>query len=599
MKKILFALGAIFTGAFTSCMDLLDTAPYNQVATSTMWTTEALTDQGVAGIYATLRNWGPYNGGFTGTFGFESWGISGQHQYGEGFLTGATSSYYFFRDTWKNLYEGIHRANAAIANIPGAPVAEEKKARLIAEAKFLRAFFYYRLNELYRGVPVYTEPVPIEECTLTQSTEAEVWAQVIADLTGCINESGFPDNDFKEGRAAKGAAYALRGKAYMQQKDWSKAAADFAKVGDCGYALFQGGYKELFTEANERCPEMIFSVQNTGDKGYGSYSQKYCGTRSAYSVTGTNSWGDYQVAPDVVDLYENADGAPFNWDAVIPGYTAMEVKDREVYFLRDTLDADGNAIREDISRLVQNRLTALGAAAAHYLPYGNEARIRRAYDNRDPRLEMNVITPYGKFTGYNGVAPFSEMDLYLRWPVFGNNSQPSASKTNDLAVNASQYLYYFHRKFVYEGIGLEDRENCPTDEPLIRYADVLLMWAEALVELNQLQEAAAKVNQVRNRAGMPDVAYAGQDGLREKIRNERRVEFVNEGINLFDEMRWRTLKDTKFRGGANGGSRTVWGATGNAGNYRWPDGNDLYVWPVPKDEIEKNPNLKPTPGWIY
>ena len=593
--------------AFTACTKILDTTPYNQVATTNMWTTENLTDQGVAGIYSALRNWGPYNGGFTATFGFESWGMSGQHQYREALLNGTVNTgYYAFRDTWKKLYEGIHRANDAIANIPAkSPISDTKKARLVGEAKFLRAFFYSRLNELYRGVPYYDTPVSVEECIKGQETEEKIWEYVIQDLTDCINEPNFPNNDFIEGRATKGAAYALRGKAYLQLKEWGKAASDFEQVGKCGYSLFQGGYQQLFYEANERCPEMIFSVQNTGDVGYGNLSQKYCGTRSAHSTIGTNSWGDYQVSPDVVDLYENADGTAFNWDNIIPGYTTMPVADREVYFLRDTLNADGTRKHPTITKNVQARLTAIGAAASNYLPYGNEDRIKKAYENRDPRLQMNVITPYyGVFRGYDGANPPQEVDLISRWPLFGSSSHVSATGFNDLAVNAAAYLYYFHRKFVYEGVNTVDRENCPTDEPLIRYADVLLMWAEALVEQNLLDDAtgaASKLNMVRQRASvnLPKVVYTNQDDLREKIRNERRREFVNEGINFFDEMRWKTLKETKFKGGTNGAAQVVWGALGNAGAYSWPANNNLYVWPVPIAEIEKNSNLTKTPGWDY
>jgi len=109
------------------------------------------------------------------------------------------------------------------------------------------------------------------------------------------------------------------------------------------------------------------------------------------------------------------------------------------------------------------------------------------------------------------------------------------------------------------------------------------------------------VNEVRTRAGMPSLQQtaaasptfiANQSALRDRIRNERRVEFLNEGINYFDELRWKTLKDTKF-GNANG-LRSVWGA--NIANYTW-GGDHFYTWPIPQAEIQINPNLVQNPGW--
>jgi hypothetical protein len=620
---------------FCGCTDVLDTTPYNAIAGESMWQSEDLVDQGVVGVYAALKDWGPYSGSFAdkngSTWSFEPWGMSGQLRYDEAMTNGSINpSSAIFSETWKRVYEGVLRANDAIANIPKSPVAENKKARLVAEAKFLRAYFYLRLNLLYGGnglgVPLYTEPMKIEECTQGQASEDEVFAQIIQDLTDCINEPNLPNRD-NTGRASKGAAYALRGKTCLLQGAkyandgtvaaistdlLNKAVADFDKVAGCGYGLFLGGYKELFLEANESCNEMIFSIQHVSETGYGTLVQKYCGSRAAFGISGTNGWGDLLVSPYVVDLYENTDGTPFNWEDVDPdfaGWNSMTPADRAVFFLRDTLDADGNVIPQSgngallsvtVRSSVTNLLKAASAAgSAKYLPYGNEARILKAYANRDPRLAANIITPYAGFVGGYSYAKAGEaLEVFYRWPVQGGNQTPDKTQRDDFATDNANDFTYFHRKFVTEGAGLPLRDDTPIDEPLIRYADVLLMWAEALVELNQLPDAAAKVNTVRGRTGvgMPNVAYSGQDDLRTKVRDERRREFVNEGVNFFDEMRWRTWKETKFKGGDNGKAESIWGASIRP--YMWP-GNYLYVWPVPRTEIEKNTNLTPTPGWAY
>ena len=146
-----------------------------------------------------------------------------------------------------------------------------------------------RLNELFGrnglGVPVYTEPLEsVEDCTKGQSPESEVWDLIVKDLTDCINEPNFPNHYTESGRACKGAAYALRGRAYLMQgakynydnkagkvtetiinQNLLKlAVSDFEKVQGCGFGLFQGGYDKLFTQENETCEEMIFSLTNIG-----------------------------------------------------------------------------------------------------------------------------------------------------------------------------------------------------------------------------------------------------------------------------------------------------------------------------------------------
>lgn len=641
MKKIIYNIGiaAILLCGFNGCSEILDTTPYSTVASASMWTTEDLVDQGVAGVYQALQDWAPYSGAFAAkngsTWAFEPWGMGGQLRYSEAITSGSINpGSGIFSNTWQKLYEGVHRANRAIKYIPEtSPASAEKNARLVAEAKFLRAYFYMRLNTLFGrdglGVPIYTEPIQVKDCTLGQSPEDEVWALIIQDLTDCINEPNLPNKD-ATGRVSKGAAYALRGKAYLcmgavyandgsVKKNASllqQAVSDFDKVAGCGYGLFQGGYKALFTQANEDCEEMIFSIQHIDLQGYGTLSQKYCGSRYAYAISGGNGWGDLTVSPYVVDLYENADGTPFNWDAVDPsfaGWSTMAPTDRAVFFVRDKQNLDGTTAKDantgtPMSATLLTRTDAIlnaasAAAKAKYLNYGNEARIKKAYANRDPRLAANVITPYaGIVGGYSYSKAGEAMEVFYRWPVQASNQTPEKIQWNDLATDNANDFTYFHRKFVYEGADLPLRDDGPTDEPLIRYADVLLMWAEALVELNDFPGAMQKVKQVRDRAGvnMPTLAssFANETASRNYVRDERRREFLNEGIDFFDEMRWRTWKDSKFKGGENGKTETIWGSTANGGSYKWA-GDFLYVWPVPRSETQMIPNLKPTPGWAY
>jgi len=531
-----------------------------------------------------------------------------------------------FSFTWKWCYTGIHRANNGIAYIPEIPMNERKKARLIAECKVIRAFFYMRLNELFGsggvGVPVYLEPVSPAECYRGQTPESEVWATIIQDLTDAINTPELPNHQINgEGRINKGSAYAFRGRAYLITKDYDKAIADFVKVGECGYKLYNptgtpSDYKQLFKVAQERCEEMIFSLQHIDDQpGYGSRVSRYLGAHTVGAKDNRYGWSDVRVSKAAGELYEVLVDAntvkPFNWNDFIPQWESITaIASRSVFFVRDRT-VNGMEIHSQITTIINNQLNTLPSEIRTlYLPEGNEARLKTAFANRDPRLAINTITPYADYLGVNSTS--SEASWYtLRWPVIGRSifsDSPQSERILNPGLPADYYpsgcaneprdVFYLYRKFVGEGLEYDRYWDNPIDEPLIRYADVLLMWAEALVEKNDLSGAMAKVKEVRDRVGVPTMAssFADQTTARNYVRDERRRELLGEGVNFFDEMRWRTLKETKFSAGR---THTIWGGSTIANNlWQWI-GDQWYTWPVPNAEIEMNPNLKRTPGWEY
>ncbi len=584
MKTIKIILILFTVGFFTGCQsDLLDTTPYDSIGSEEMWKSESLSDLGVLGVYNTLRQ--DYVG--LNRWYFDQDGFVGMNRGATALTNGnITSSDGLFVNYWKQNYEGIHRANDAIKNLQEkAPLTPEKKGRLVAEVKFLRALFYFNLNQVFKGVPVYLEPVTLSEANKGRETEAKVWDVIVKDLTDCINEANLPNiyakGNSNVGRATKAAAYALRGKAYLYMKDYAKAEADLRKVGELGPSLYQGDYKMLFKVANEQHPEMIFSVQNIGMAGLGSVTQFYCGSRVSFG----SCWNSYLPHPDFVESFEKKDGSPFNWDDYLPGYNSMTPAQRTVFFLRDGLTAAEIA-----------SFKSKGADMDKYLPTGNEERLRKAYEDRDPRLMVQVITPYSTYVGANGSNPYT---YTLRWPYRGFDT----SAPFDVRTDTNSMFYYLWRKWVYEGASeTPARDYGPIDQPLIRYADVVLMLAEAITEQRYSDEAITLVNSVRTRVGAPALQdtdaskptyVSGQANLRERIRNERRWELALEGINLFDEMRWGTWKDKKFYPG--NGIKQVWGTITSP--YSWR-GDYLYNWAIPQTEVEMNKNLVQNPGWI-
>ena len=360
MKAIQYLafLSSLMMGVSACQPDLMDTSPYNAIGSTNMWTSTNLATLAVNGVYNTfLQSSGEVENSVTGGnyLGLEAHlfaaldpTVSPRNNWSStlNLLNGnATPSNTEFSRAWKQHYEGISRANDVIDNVETVPGMDPKLcAQYKAEAKFLRAYFYYRLNSLYRGVPLYLKSTPVSEFTKPRNTEAEVWAAIVEDLTDVINEPNLPERyvagDANYGRVTKGAAYALRGKTYLWMKEYELAENDLKEVGKLGYALFQGEYKDLFKEANEQSPEMIFSIQCYEQDGYGNQMPFKYGSR----VTWPGGWNDFYGDTDFIDTYETKEGKPFNWDDFIPGYSQMSAKERSVYFLRDGLNS-GNGLR--------------------------------------------------------------------------------------------------------------------------------------------------------------------------------------------------------------------------------------------------------------
>lgn len=584
MKSLRIILGSILAASVLSgCNDFLDRSPYDEISSTTVFTTAELAETVVTGCYSNLMadyvsetycNWD----GLSSVLEPATLQVNTTYLYLRGL---AQSNAALFSNRWKRLYEGVNRANDVINNIGSTPdMDDELKARRIAECKFIRAYEYYLLNCAFRGVPIYLENLADAEYTRPRSTVDQVWEQCVADLTDAIDTPSLPDRiigthaDY--GRITKGACYYLRAKVRMWQQKWAEAEADLLKVGQCGFELFTGSYAALFTEANERCTEMIFSIPMVNQAGMGNVFSRTYGNRC------TAGYGDnaLYLAPDFVDSYQWADGRPFNWDDVIEGYSSMSPRERSVYFLRNNM-----------TTAERSAMSSYGADMTQYLETGNEARIRKAYEGRDPRLAATAITPYSVYTGgWSGAAA----NYQPRFP-FRNETTDA-----DIKTTQTQNFQYNIRKFVTVGVQYKNVLQNPVDVPVFRYAAALLALAECANEQGRTAEAIAYVNQVRARAGIAAlnqpgnaaVAVTGADDLRKRIRDEYRWELACEEVLLWEELRWGTWKDSKLGEGC--GCKEVWGEIilpfGSGGN-----GYD--VWPIPRDEVERNSNLTQNPGW--
>lgn len=560
---------------------------------------------------------------------------------------------------WTTLYTVVHACNDAIANLPKAGLPEEKLQRYLCEARILRAYVYSRLNMLYGGVPKYDEPVTNEQCTKVQSSMTDIWNFVIEDCTFAIGNANCPANNLSAnyGAPSKGTAYALRGMAYMWLASgravdcaypdetvlpvsdaeargyYEKALADFEAVEQCGYGLWKGGkWGDLFLEKNERNKEVILPLQFTSSSGFSTNWQMFLGGRNHH-----DSWQSLMPSADFVDYYQNADGSTFSWES-LPGledWNAVSPQQRMVFFLRDGLDdieseiaaydvalaaattqEEKDFINERkgfLSTLRIGRETAIETIGRstydkYYLNHGNEARILQGYANRDPRLQETVIVPY------TDVESFYTYDLtehykQNRWPYAGIDRNESINpETGEAWCEHTDYyqcnqatLWYIYKKGLVLGNtlpgGTSARTRSGMDWYLIRYTQIYLERAEALLRLGRDAEAKAIVDEIRARAGMPPTTASSGEDLMEAIRYESRVELCEEGVNFFEEQRWGTWKDRKFCGGDKNGSKNVWGDYQYGDKWYYKEG--MWPWAVSDRVAQKNQDMKRRPGWTY
>lgn len=628
MKNIFRTIAIALTSSLsllmvTGCSDYLDKTPSSSFSSSTVWNSPVLARAATMGVYQEL--YVHFSQNYTsGSIGIplDAWSsvmdIDMNWKNNCFVISGScTPSDGNVATHYKYYYTIVYRANDVINHIDEVPEMEEsEKSRLKSECKFLRAWAYYHLNVLWRGVPIYTENVEASEANKPRSTEAEVWQQILSDLTDCINDPNLPDKyasgNGSYGRITKGAAYAYRGQVYQFLGEYAKALSDFEALDGMGYALYSPSHGakgnrdffQMLRPANEQCDEMIFSVQCVEQTGMGNPRGINYGNR----CTGGSAWNNYLPNPAFVEMYECTDGSEFDWEKYCPGWNSMEPKQRVVFFLRDGLKSGnghwGTTEATSNYKALYANMEAYGADMSKYLDQGNEERIKKAYEDRDPRLMQSIITPYSTYDGNE--AGIGNHTWTLRWPYILDAGEPY-----DIRTDTNSKVYYLWRKYVTENDECTTRWVYSQDIILCRYAEILLRRAECLNELGRTDEAVTYVNMVRQRAGHvllndkdhPATAVKGQADMRERIRREFYVELGGEDSMFFNELRWGTWYDRKFRDHSSkqvgemnsNGLMQVWGET----TYKHVSvGEQIKIWPIPAKEREMNPSLTQNPGWI-
>ena len=579
MKKIIIYLATMLLAAmtFTGCYDL-ETYPGDKVNEGTFYKTGDHAHQGLMGIYGMLR----LNEAYGYQFCFDHLGdIAYGYNYYMMFLATYTDRDGTIQAHWQTFYDGIHRVNTFIRSVKGMGgiITDEQINEYVAEAKFLRAMFYFSLTDLFGGVPYYDESTNVNEEFMNlkqpRSSLEEVRAHILEDLDEAIKYLPVEHAASEYGRATKGAAYALRGKVYLYDKEWQSAINDFEEIvynksNNYGYDL-DDDYARVFKLYNgAKSPETVFSIQNKSGVGteYGMQIQALMGCRGAYG----SCWNNTVPSTQLVDMYEFKDGRPFNWDEIFPGYNAMTPEQRKELL---SVEMDG-------------------AGAIVGLREADTAKILSAYTCRDPRLMATVIVPYSHYMG--NIGRTTNVDL-----IFALDHNLSGNADGGTIQNNAGWVSYLYRKFVTEGDqggAISNRLHTPFAFPLIRFADVLLMLSEAYNEAGQLDKAVTEFNKVRYRVGMPGLnsgpewmVVSNKEQMAERIRKERAVEFAGEGLRFSDLRRWgyeiahKTLNNVD--------AVNIYGEPIYTHLFTERD----MLWPIPGVERERNKELTQNPGW--
>ncbi|WP_421829601.1 RagB/SusD family nutrient uptake outer membrane protein [Larkinella sp.] len=465
----------------TSCKDeFLALSPISQASTATFYRTGSDLLNALNGAYGSLQSSGQYGQYYVvaeipsdDTRPVLSGSVTDQDEFDKFYMRTTNP---FVATRWSDGYRGIYRCNAIIDRSAGVTMNEDQKKRIVGEAKFLRALMYFNLVRVFGDVPLVVKEVvdPQEGYTYGRTPVADVYAQIIQDLTDAEGVLDVSYTGANVGRATRGAAKSLLGKVYLTQRKYAEAAAKLKEVIDAGTYDLLPSYASVFQASGKNHRESIFDVQyKKGSIGEGSgFANAYAPENSGNAVIQFGGGGNNQPTADLIAAYEPGD------------------------------------LRREVSLATS---------------YTNASGVR---------VDYNFIRKYRD-------APVISGDSEDNWPV-------------------------------------------------LRYADVLLMYAEALNETGNTAQALPFLNRIRQRAGLAakTATDAGtQAAMRLALEQERRIELAFEGHRWFDLVRTgRALPVLRAKAAAIGIQTNL------------TENNLLFA--IPQSQIDINPTkITQNPGY--
>lgn len=520
MKKILknkyvaLLIGCILVGPI-ACQDSFLDVPITGSLTESQLQTQSGAEKLLIGVYAELNGRGAWHGGSTNWL----WGSIRGADANKGTNAGDFNSMnpaedYNLEPTnsevqakWTGAYEGISRANRLLALLPEVEDAsEEALARITGEARFLRGFYYFELKKNFNMAPYVDETKDASTGVAEVKNDQDLWPMIEADLSAAWD--ALPETQSEVGRVNKWAAGAFLAKAYLFQGKWQAARDLLQDVVDNGttsdgakYALADN-FATLFRLEGENSAESVFAFQATGAALNTNNANTEYAMNFPYNTLPGSCCGFFQPSFELASSYRvNALGLPL---------------------LDNSFRLPANEVKSDIN-----------------IP--SDVAFTPDAGLLDPRLDVTI--------GRRGI-PFLDWGPHLGFNWIRDQAYAGP-------YTPKKYTYAKAEATTNDGSGWTPGYTA-INFMIMRYSEVLLMLAEAEIELNNLSAGLDLINQVRNRAANTDAwvmkddgsgfaanylinpytAFTSQAQARTALRFERKLELAMEGHRFYDLIRW-------------------------------------------------------------
>ncbi len=528
MKSIKYILAALsFAALFASCDNKLDVTNPNLQTSADFWKTESEIAEGVTAIYNRLILDGTYMRTLPLLEDVRGDDVHSESPWTIYPLTGnftVQADYDVLQWPWRDLYQLIAKANLVFYNAPNVTfTSSDYKNRLLGQAYYLRALAYYQLMENYQVVPlVLTKPLDQKDYYPATATRAQIFAAIESDLLNA--QSMLP----KTYESVTGADKGQKGRA-----TWGAATGLLGKL----YMI-----EQKWSDAATQLKAIIDSKQYSLVANYGD---------NFTMLNENNSESLFEVQ------FITGTGTTENW-------------------LGDPTSAWKQASCQDYCY----GMSAFGAWEDFHPTKWlyNEFKKERCKDGKlDPRLYWTIVSYEKEYDTYPTTDGRSNT-------IFG--IQPYSTNKID-STNTKIYIakYTYARLSGHTSEGDGSRDNSGINYRIMRYAEILLLYAEALNEINgPTSDVYSYIQEVRTRANLPDLATTqpnlSQAQMRDQIAHERALELGIESVRFFDIMRWGWLSDaTKLAAVRSHDSEF----------NTWVVGHEYL--PVPQLELDDNPNL--------
>lgn len=435
-------------------------------------------------------------------------------------------------DPYGALFTGVQRANVVlryIDNVPATGITEEDRSMIKGEALFLRGYQYFLLVNNYKEVPLRIIPSNEDEPNKPAASEAVLWKQAEDDLTEAI-KCNLPVTRVadEKGRIEKGAAIAMLAKVYLTQHKYPEAKAQLDLLLKAPY--YPGRYNlmenfaENFTTAKENNEESVFELQysSDGDLTWGNESGINLGSSIPQFIGPVNSGGWAKIMPT----------------SFIVGQFISEER---------PAGADTKFDKRMYPSLFFNP-EALGDVVKNESWYGGNYSMEKLWEGNA-----------GKMAG--GAPTFS---------------------MGDGKFLLKKYTAYYVNDEAADNMG--NKEGKANNVRVMRFAEVLLMYAEACAKTNDVTGASYALKLIRERAGLADKTFT-QDQLMDQIEHQCLLEFFGEGHRFDDLKRWYTTNEIK----------TILKANDKQGADNFQERNRYY--PIPTGELNNNSAMQQIDLW--